>query len=690
MAAAFPPQWLCALPNVGLDAIALCGGKAVGLAALARAGLPVPPAVVVTHAAFMAVVQPGPPPDASAGVEAWAAYWASVAANIDACDVPTTLLAALQTQVASWGALAVRSSMAVEDSQRGAAPGLFASRTHVAVPALADALRAVWASACTPMVAQYRAHRNNAATGFGVAVVVQDFVEGDAVVVYTRRFGAPESSTMMIQRDGATHEVQRSADDAIVRLALAAEAAIDAAATGADVELIVRPSGELAVVQARAIVQPPVPKRDVRAAPPDALIASMRADGRVWTLDFAHNPTPLSTAQAELVQAVQAAGIAPFSLRLCAGYLYSATGPSVTAYPLAADAAGVAAQWATLAARIETQLRPDDDSLQAAVRSYLAFYDLWANDAAPLIKAARRGFHDAMANAGLAAQATALAAQLQRPSAIDRQLQRCAAGELDETQLQAQLGDVATEWDVAAATYREHWATVQQTLARLRAAPPTTTAAMAPVALAPALQQAYAIAALGTDYAEQDDLWFFRAQANVRRALLRLAARLDIASDDIWWLSWSLLDDVEHFDNNRAHAIARAARAAAQRAALWHMPLVIGSEAPTPAAVAGGGPTFTGTVVRLQPHMLPNTSVHAQLGPRTVVVTRALTPGLALALAGIAGIVCDSGGLLDHGAAMARELGIPYVVGASDVYDRCHDGQRIAVDPSSGTVTLLD
>jgi pyruvate,water dikinase len=72
------------------------------------------------------------------------------------------------------------------------------------------------------------------------------------------------------------------------------------------------------------------------------------------------------------------------------------------------------------------------------------------------------------------------------------------------------------------------------------------------------------------------------------------------------------------------------------------------------------------------------------------VVTRALTPGLALALAGIAGIVCDSGGLLDHGAAMARELGIPYVVGASDVYDRCHDGQRIAVDPSSGTVTLLD
>jgi len=356
----------------------------------------------------------------------------------------------------------------------------------------------------------------------------------------------------------------------------------------------------------------------------------------------------------------------------------------------------VQAQWAALAVRIEACLQPDDASLQAAVRSYVAFYDLWANHAAPLIKAARRGFHDAMAQAGLDVEVTsAFAARLQRPSAIDRQLQRCAAGELAASQLRTQLADVATEWDVAAATYGEHWDTVELTLARLRqgnpaSAVPTTPGPTAP--LAPALQQAYAIAALGADYAEQDDLWFFRAQANVRRALLRIAAQLNIATDDIFWLSWSLLDDVAHFDSDRAHAIACAAHAAAQRAAWWQMPLVVGngSIAPTTMAAVGGGPIFTGKVWRLQPHLLPTAPWHAQLGPHTVIVARALTPGLALGLAGIAGIVCDSGGLLDHGAAMARELGIPYVVGASDVYDRCYDGQAIVVDPSNGTVTLLD
>jgi rifampicin phosphotransferase len=62
---------------------------------------------------------------------------------------------------------------------------------------------------------------------------------------------------------------------------------------------------------------------------------------------------------------------------------------------------------------------------------------------------------------------------------------------------------------------------------------------------------------------------------------------------------------------------------------------------------------------------------------------------LAVALLGAAAIVSETGGLLDHGAAMARELGIPCVVNCADAMSLpAH--VLVLVDGANGVVTPLE
>jgi phosphohistidine swiveling domain-containing protein len=49
-------------------------------------------------------------------------------------------------------------------------------------------------------------------------------------------------------------------------------------------------------------------------------------------------------------------------------------------------------------------------------------------------------------------------------------------------------------------------------------------------------------------------------------------------------------------------------------------------------------------------------------------------------------LVMEMGGVISHGAVVAREYGIPAVVGVTDATTRLHDGQIITVDGAAGTV----
>jgi pyruvate,water dikinase len=76
----------------------------------------------------------------------------------------------------------------------------------------------------------------------------------------------------------------------------------------------------------------------------------------------------------------------------------------------------------------------------------------------------------------------------------------------------------------------------------------------------------------------------------------------------------------------------------------------------------------------------------ARLEPGEVLVAPVLDAALGPLLASAAGAVAEVGGLLSHGAVVARELGVPCVVDVRDATRRIRTGERIFVDGGSGQV----
>jgi pyruvate,water dikinase len=71
-----------------------------------------------------------------------------------------------------------------------------------------------------------------------------------------------------------------------------------------------------------------------------------------------------------------------------------------------------------------------------------------------------------------------------------------------------------------------------------------------------------------------------------------------------------------------------------------------------------------------------------------VLVTESTTEAFNILLPLLGAIVTDSGGLLSHSAIVAREYGIPGVVGTRDATQRIADGSVVRVDGDAGEVTV--
>jgi len=72
-----------------------------------------------------------------------------------------------------------------------------------------------------------------------------------------------------------------------------------------------------------------------------------------------------------------------------------------------------------------------------------------------------------------------------------------------------------------------------------------------------------------------------------------------------------------------------------------------------------------------------------------VLVTESTTEAFNILLPLLGAIVTDSGGLLSHSAIVAREYGIPGVVGTREATERIADGARVRVDGDAGEVEVL-
>ena len=72
-----------------------------------------------------------------------------------------------------------------------------------------------------------------------------------------------------------------------------------------------------------------------------------------------------------------------------------------------------------------------------------------------------------------------------------------------------------------------------------------------------------------------------------------------------------------------------------------------------------------------------------------ILVTRVTNVGWTPLFPRAAAVVTDVGAPLSHAAIVARELGIPAVVGCGNATMRLHTGDVVRVDGSHGTVELL-
>ncbi|MEH2083595.1 MAG: PEP-utilizing enzyme [Nostoc sp.] len=79
----------------------------------------------------------------------------------------------------------------------------------------------------------------------------------------------------------------------------------------------------------------------------------------------------------------------------------------------------------------------------------------------------------------------------------------------------------------------------------------------------------------------------------------------------------------------------------------------------------------------------------AKVQPGEVVVARMTAPAYNVLLPIIKGIITDRGGLLSHAAIVAREYGLPAVVGCMDATKMIPNGARIQVDGTKGEVKIL-
>lgn len=129
-----------------------------------------------------------------------------------------------------------------------------------------------------------------------------------------------------------------------------------------------------------------------------------------------------------------------------------------------------------------------------------------------------------------------------------------------------------------------------------------------------------------------------------------------------------------------------------------HVPRVLLSDGtePTPATADSGDshgtlrgtPASPGSITGPARVILDPTGAH--LEPGEILVAPSTDPGWTPLFLTAGGLVMEMGGAISHGAVVAREYGIPAVVGVAGATERITSGQHITIDGAAGTVTISE
>ncbi|HEU4899778.1 MAG TPA: rifamycin-inactivating phosphotransferase [Actinomycetota bacterium] len=186
-----------------------------------------------------------------------------------------------------------------------------------------------------------------------------------------------------------------------------------------------------------------------------------------------------------------------------------------------------------------------------------------------------------------------------------------------------------------------------------------------------------------------------------KQALLDEAERLVQADvlreqEDIFFLRFQELHDVVR-TNQVDHELIRRRKDAFRSYQALTPPRVLTSDGeavagayrrddlPTGALV--GLPVSAGTIEGRARVILD--MAQANLEPGDILVTAHTDPSWSPLFVAITGLVTEVGGLMTHGAVIAREYGLPAVVGVENATQLIQDGQRIRVNGTDGYIEML-
>jgi pyruvate,water dikinase len=193
---------------------------------------------------------------------------------------------------------------------------------------------------------------------------------------------------------------------------------------------------------------------------------------------------------------------------------------------------------------------------------------------------------------------------------------------------------------------------------------------------------------------------FIRIFGHLREALLAdgralVAAGVLAQPEDITFLTLAELQEAPHPSWQTRVATRRALYAQEQRRR--QIPRLLFSNghafydgvAPDSGAdgTLPGSPVSPGVVEGVVRVIIDPTGV--RLAPGEILVCPGTDPSWTPLFLAAGGLVMEVGGLMTHGSVVAREYGIPAVVGVHAATTRLQTGDRVRVDGGTGTVTIL-
>jgi pyruvate,water dikinase len=199
---------------------------------------------------------------------------------------------------------------------------------------------------------------------------------------------------------------------------------------------------------------------------------------------------------------------------------------------------------------------------------------------------------------------------------------------------------------------------------------------------------------------EDQRYYWQKSLAVTRRAFLMLAERLVrdgviAAREDLFYATWEEIE--KHFAGQNPDLAARIA----QRRAEWqeyarqaHYPAFLRGDTPVEPVESAWTREWRGRAVspgNAQGHarVVRSPGDFNRIRAGDILIAPATDPAWTPIFARLAGLVLERGGVLSHGAVVAREYGLPAVAGIPNITDVLHDDEMIQVDGSVGVVRKI-